>query len=74
MTWVVRHVSRMPDDRLPKQLLFGQMLDTGVRGRPMDSWSKIVRSDLLKLVAAYSWYRTVFDRFAWTQLIAPGHT
>ena len=42
------HVSRMSDDRLPKKLLFGQMLGTGVRGRPMDSWNKIVCSDLLK--------------------------
>ena len=25
------------------------MLGTGVRGRPMDSWDKIICSDLLKL-------------------------
>ena len=68
------HVSRMSDDRLPKKLLFGQMLGTGVRGRPMDSWNKIVCSDLLKLGAAYSWYRTGFDRTAWRQLVAPVRT
>ena len=64
----------MSDDRLPKKLLFGQMLGTGVRGRPVDSWNKIVCSDLLKLGVAYSWYRKVFDRTAWRQLIAPVRT
>ena len=44
------------------------------RGRPMDSWNKIVCSDLLKLGAAHSWYRTGFDRDAWRQLIAPVRT
>ena len=68
------HVSHMSDDRLPKQLLSGQMLGTGVRDWPMDSWNKIVCSDLLKLGAAYSWYRTGFDRAAWKQLIASVRT
>ena len=33
-----------------------------------------VCSDLLKLGAAYSWYRTVFDRTAWRQLFVPVRT
>ena len=68
------HASRISDDRHPQKLLLGQMLGTGVRGRPTDSWNKMICSDLLKLGAAYSWYRTVFDRTAWRQLIAPVHT
>ena len=37
----------------------------------MDSWNKIVCSDLLRLGVAYPWFRTVSDRAAWRQLIAP---
>ena len=31
------HAARMPDDRLPKKLLFGRLERAGPRGRPMDT-------------------------------------
>ena len=36
------HVARMPDDRQPVQVLFGQLIGPGVRGRRRESWRSIV--------------------------------
>ena len=61
------HVARMPDDRQPVQVLFGQL--TGARGRPRESRRSIVCTDLTALKVA-NWYRTAQDRLAWRQLVA----
>ena len=63
------HVARMPDDRQPVQLLFGQLIGPGVRGRPRESWRSIVCRDLSALKVA-SCHRTAQDRLAWRQLVA----
>ena len=36
----------MPDERLPKRVLFGRMDGSGVRGRSQKQWVNYVREDL----------------------------
>ena len=42
------HLARMPDDRLPKRVLFGHMDGNaaGFRGRAQKQWADYVREDL----------------------------
>ena len=61
--------ARMPDDRQPVQVLFGQPIGPGVRGRPREPWRSTVCRDLTALEVA-DWYRTAQDRLAWRQLVA----
>ena len=37
MRWL-GHLARMPDERLPKRVLFGHMDGSGVRGRSQKQW------------------------------------
>lgn len=67
------HVARMSDDRHPVQVLFGQLIGPGVRGRPRESWRSNVCRDVTALKVA-SWYRIAQDRLAWRQLIASVRT
>ena len=69
----MKAVARMPDDRQPVQVLFGQLLGPGVRGRPRESWRSIVLNDLTALKVA-RWCETAQDRLAWRQLITSVHT
>ena len=43
------HVARMPQDRLPFIVLFGQLPGPGVQGRPRETWKSIVGKDLAEL-------------------------
>ena len=63
----------MSDDRQPVQVLFGQLIRPGVRGRPQESWRPIVCRDVTALKVA-SWYRIAQDRLAWRQLITSVRT
>ena len=63
----------MPDDRQPVQVLIGQLVGPGVRGRPRESWWSMVCRDLTALKVA-SWYKTAQDRLAWRQLVASVRT
>lgn len=40
------HVARMSDDRQPVQVLFGQLIGPGIRGRRQYSWRSIVCRDV----------------------------
>ena len=68
------HVARMPEDRLPYKVLFGQLPGPGVRGRPRDSWKSIVLKDLTELNITSSWFGSTADRIAWRQVIEPVRT
>ena len=46
------HLARMPADRQPVQVLFGQLIGPGLRGRPRESWRSIVCRDLTVLEVA----------------------
>ena len=67
------HVACVPDDRLPDQVLFGQLAGPGVKGRPRDSWRTVVHKDLSALKVEMRWYELVQNRQAWRQLIATTH-
>ena len=43
------HVARMPQDRLPFIVLFGQLPGPGVQGRPRETWKSIEGKDLAEL-------------------------
>ena len=42
-------VGRMPDSRLPKMLLHGQVARQNCRGKPRTVWNDVVLSDIHKL-------------------------
>ena len=46
----------MPDERLPIQVLFGQLCP-GVKGRPRDSWQILVHKDSQALKIGLKWYK-----------------
>lgn len=66
--------SRMPEDRLPFIVLFGQISGPGIRGRLRDTWKSIVQKDLTELNMSSNWFSSTADRLAWRQVIDPVHT
>ena len=73
--WFIRlrrlgHVARMPDERLPVQVLFGQLSGPGVRGRPRELWRTVVHKDLSAVKVGIKRYKLTRYRQAWRQLIA----
>lgn len=61
------HVARMPDERLPKQLMFGWLPQTRPAHGPRLRWKDRARSDLAT-VQADDWFATAQDRPEWRQL------
>jgi hypothetical protein len=57
LKWL-EHVYRMSNEHLPKILLFGSLDGTGLRGRPIKSWSDCVRQDSDNLGMSLTWKRT----------------
>ena len=43
------HLCRMPDTRLPKKVLYGQVKGRGVVGRPREIWNDVLLSDTQSL-------------------------
>ena len=66
------HVSRMNDQRMPKQALFGHLSKArpfhGVKMR----WKDRVRKDMSSLCIPSSWYRLAQDRRKWYNLCHEG--
>ena len=60
------HVGRMEADRLPKQILFGELLSTRPFHGPKLRWRDVVLRDL-RIIGfdATSWYSAVQDRGGW---------
>ena len=59
-------MARMPDDRLPKRVLFGHMDGNavGFRGRAQKQWADYVREDLQFAGLSLNWWRKSQDRAA----------
>ena len=51
------HLARMPDERLPKRVLFGHMDGSGVRGKRQKQWVDYVREDLQFAGLSFTWWR-----------------
>ena len=68
------HVSRMKDDRIPKQLLFGELArGTRDRGCPRKRWKDCAKDDLKSFNIDYnSWYCETQDRARWQQNVREG--
>ena len=54
----------MADERLPVQVLFGQLPGPGVKGRPRGSWRTVVHKDLSALKAGLKRYKLAQNRQA----------
>ena len=59
------HLARMPDERLPKRVLFGHMDGSGLRGKSQKQWVDYVREDLHYAGLLITWWRKSQDRAGW---------
>ena len=63
------HLARMPDERLPKRVLFGHMDGSGLRGKSQKQWVNYVREDLQIAGLSYTWWKKSQDRAGWRAAI-----
>ena len=63
------HLARMPDERLPKRVLFGHTDGSGVRGKSQKQWVDYVREDLQFAGLSFTWWRKSQDRAGWRAAI-----
>ena len=61
------HLARMPDERLPKRVLFGHMDGFVLRGK--SQWVDYVREDLQIAGLSYTWWKKSQDRAGWRAAI-----
>ena len=72
--WWAGHVARKSDDRIPKQLLFGE-LTTGARtvGRPLMCWKDSFKDTLKQSnISKTQWQDNATDRRRWRRSIHDG--
>ena len=63
------YLARMPNERLPKKVLFGHMNGSGVRGRSQRQWVDFVREDLHLAGLSLTWWKKSQDRAGWRAAI-----
>ena len=68
------HVARMSDNRIPKQLLFGELtIGTRTVGRPLLRWKDSLKDTLKQSnISTTHWQDTGTDRSAWRRSIHDG--
>ena len=68
------HVARMSDNRIPKQLLFGELaIGTRTVGRPLLRWKDSLKDTLKQSnISTTHWQDTATDRSAWRRSIHDG--
>jgi hypothetical protein len=62
------HVARMSEDRLPPQILYGQLEGKNKMGRPVGRWRDMVQGDIRKRNIV-SWYSHVQNRVEWRKIV-----
>ncbi len=67
------HVFRMPNDRLPKKLLFGQVKGIRPPGRPRSSFNDVALHDC-QTCRIGTPYRDAQDRLLWKDKTCPART
>ncbi len=67
------HVFRMPDNRLPKKLLFGQVKGLRPPGRLRSSFNDVALRDCQKCQIGRP-YRDAQDRLLWSDKTCPART
>ena len=55
----------MPDERLPKRVLFGHMDGSGVRGKSQKQWVDYVSEDMQFAGLSLTWWKEAQDRAGW---------
>ena len=68
-----RHVVRMPNDRLPKKLLFGQVKGLRPPGRPRSSFNDVALHDCQTRQIGRP-HRDAQDRLLWKDKTCPART
>ena len=55
------HLARLPNDRLPKRVLFGHMDGTaaGAGGRALKQWVDYTREDMQLVGLSLNWWRRI---------------
>ena len=68
------HIRRMPDSRLPKDILYGAITDgTRRRGRPLLRFKDVAKRDLKGMgIPTENWEICADDRLKWRKLILSG--
>ena len=67
------HIFRMPNDRLPKKLLFGQVKGRRPPGRPRSSFNDVALQDCQARGVSRP-YRDAQDRLLWKDKTCPART
>ena len=62
------HVVRMPEGRLPPQLLYGRVHGPNKVGRPVGRWRDMIESDLKKR-KVQTWYNVAQERVEWRKVV-----
>ena len=64
------HIARMPDNRIPRKVLFGWLQQPRPQGGPRRRWKDIIRQDLKDInVNEGQWYNeAVTSRDSWRAL------
>ena len=63
------HLTKMPDEGLPKRLRFGHMDGSGLRGKGQEQWVDHVREDLRIAGLSYTWWKKSQDKVGWRAVI-----
>ena len=68
----VSHLSRMEPNRMPKQLLVGELEKKRPSHGTKKRWRDVVASDLQAIGIKEAWYEIAQDRKAWHQVCSDG--
>jgi hypothetical protein len=62
------HVQRMEENRIPRRVLYMNLLLTRPRGRPVNRWQDEVREDG-RVVGGEEWQEKLYNREEWMKLL-----
>ena len=72
MRWL-GHLARMDSSRIPKQLLFGELVRPRPRHGPKRRWRDLARMDVSLLGIEQNWYEIAQDRQQWVSVCEQIH-
>ena len=73
LRWI-GHVARMDDGRMPKQLLFGELVRPRPRRGTKRRWKDLAVADLQVAGIERAWYEVAQDRKEWAAICKQCHT
>ena len=68
------HIARMDDNRMPKQLLFGELVRPRPSHGPKRRWRDLSAGDVLVAGLGGTWYEVAQDRREWEYICKHCHT